>query len=793
MPLINLRSSFAKLVGFIVLALALTFATGAAMAQSKRIGLVIGLADYGDTRHPTAVQDAGLVAQSLKQAGFELTEAANVSQNEFRTLFRDFATKAGAAGPDAVIAVYIAGVGLQDDAENYLLPVGARLSQRSDLSIEGLRLSDFLRAIEGVPAAGRVVMLDLAYAHPFAQLVADGGRGLAPVEKRDGMLIAYNQSPNQDAELPQTNYGSYAMALAEALREPGLDLNAAFERVRLRVHDMTEGKETPWEVNGITTPIVLVSPQPGQPVAAAPAPKRPIAELDDEAAYARAVEIDTIVGYEEFIRVHPNHAQARRVRAVIATRREAFYWQRARRANTSRAYWTYLKRYPRGSHAGEAEERLSRLSAPIAPPNDFEEVIYDDLPPPRPEEVEVYEDVVVEDRWNALPPPRGFRDVGLPPPPVHIIDLAPPPPPSSSRVLPSVVIGAGIIGAAILANRAWRRPPTVRPPVVPPISRPGRPPRPGFGGRPGFDGRPGVPGGRPGFDGPGRPNVGAPGAIRPGIGAPGVGGPGRRPPPGAIRPGTTQPIVVTPPVGGAIQPPVTNPATGPGTRPGRGGPNRPAIGAPATGGTVQPSVTNPTTGPGTRPGRGGPNRPAIGAPATGGTVQPLVTNPTTGPGTRPGRGGSNRPTIGTPPGGPGAGSGPVTRPGTRPGRGGSNRPTIGTPPGGPGAGSGPVTRPGIGPGRTSPGITPPTTTRPAPTITRPVAPTITRPTAPITRPPTVRPAPTITQPPPVARPAPVARPPATRPPPAARPPAAARPAPAVPPVCTPQMRAARQC
>lgn len=573
-----------------------------AQAQGKRLGLVVGLADYGETRHPTALQDASLVAQALKQAGFDLVEGANLSQSELRATLRDFADKVSGAGPDALVAVYVAGVGVQDDGENILIPAGARLRQKSDLGIEGLRVDDMLRVIGGMPAAARIVMLDAAYAHPYAQLVADAGRGFAPVEKRDGILVAYNHSPNQTVELPRTNYGAYAMALAEVLAEPGLDLGAIFDRVRLRVHDQTQGLQTPWDMNGIATPILLNAPSaaPGAaPPVAPPAPRRPIAELGADEAYGRAVEIDTIKAYEEFLRAYPDHPQARRIRAMVASRREAYYWQRARRANTSRGYWTYLKRYPNGAHAGEAESRLARLSAPVEPPTDFEEIIYDDLPPPPPAEVEIYETVVVEDRWGVLPPPPGFGMIGLPPPPVAIIDLPPPPPPvPSQKILPAVVIGAGVIGAAILANRMWKRPATVRPPVAPPIVRPVRPVRPvGVGPRPGpgqimpgvqppaVGPRPGQipPGGgivnpvRPGVVGqppvtpPGQPNVVRPGQppvvtpVRPGIGGqpPNVGG-GRgpvvtpqRPAPPAVRPvaPVTRP---SPPV--VRQPPVVRPA-----------------------------------------------------------------------------------------------------------------------------------------------------------------------------------------------------------------------------------------
>ena len=702
-----------------------------AQAQGKRLGLVVGLAEYGETRHPTALQDASLVAQALKQAGFDLVEGANLSQSELRATLRDFADKVSASGPDALVAVYIAGVGVQDDGENLLIPSGARLRQKSDLGIEGLRVDDMLRVIGGVPASARIVMLDAAYAHPYAQLVADGGRGFAPMEKRDGLLIAYNDSPSQAVELPRTNYGAYAMALAEVLAEPGLDLGAVFERVRLRVHDQTQGAQTPWDVNGVGGQIVLVAPAAGQGAAppAVPAPKRPIAELSADEAYGRAVEIDTIKAYEDFLRAYPDHPQAKRIRAMVASRREGFYWQRARRANNSRAYWTYLKRYPNGAHAGEAEARLARLSAPVEPPADFEEIIYDDLPPPPPAEIEIYETVVIEDRWGALPPPPGFGVIGLPPPPVAIIDLPPPPPPiPSQKILPAVVIGAGVIGAAILANRVWRRPATVRPPVAPPIVRPVRPVRPiGVGPRPG-----------PGQIMP----------VGPGAGRPPVVGP--RPGPGQIVPGQ---IV---PGGGVVgRPPITPPGAPNVVRPGQPGvvaPGRPGIGGP-------PPVTPPGAPNVVRPGQPGvvaPGRPGIGGrPPVTPPGQPNVIRPGQRPVVTPGR-----PAIGAPPSG-GLRPGPVITP---------QRPVA------------PVVR------------RPPPVVRPAPPVVR-QAPPVVRQAPPVIRQAPPRPAPVYRPAPPVARPAPAVRPaaPAFRPPPAAaRPAPAIGPRPAPRP-CTPQMRAARQC
>ena len=48
----------------------------------------------------------------------------------------------------------------------------------------------------------------------------------------------------------------------------------------------------------------------------------------------------------------PAIRMAKRVRAIVAARREAITWRRTYLADTPDAYWSYLRRYPQGPHAG---------------------------------------------------------------------------------------------------------------------------------------------------------------------------------------------------------------------------------------------------------------------------------------------------------------------------------------------------------------------------------------------------------------------------------------------------------
>ena len=154
-------------------------------------------------------------------------------------------------------------------------------------------------------------------------------------------------------------------------------------------------------------------------------------------AYTAALERDTLQGYEDFLAAYPGDPLARRVRAIVAARREAIIWGRTYRTDTPNAYWSYCRRYPRGPHAADARRRLAILTAPLEPPPAFAVIDYD-VPPPPPDEF-VYVDRPVlafsDPDFDFVPPPPP-PVYYLPPPPPDFVVLAPPPPPIGLFILP---------------------------------------------------------------------------------------------------------------------------------------------------------------------------------------------------------------------------------------------------------------------------------------------------------------------------------------------------------------------
>jgi uncharacterized caspase-like protein len=774
-----------------------------AQQQEKRIALVVGNGAYAKAPLATAANDAGLIAQTLQAAGFDVVGARDLDGDTLRRSFRDFIQKAETSGPGTVAMVYLAGYGIQLAGENYFIPVDSALSRDVDIPIEGLRIGDYIRQLASLQLKASVVVLDAARQQPFIEGGQPIASGLALVEPDPHMLIAFNAAPGTIAPSEQGPYGVYAQSLAEMIRTGGLPLPEVFNRVRLRVNDASKGAQVPWDAEKIDTQFMFFNrapdaPAPAPPDQAAAARAKPMRDLGVQDAYAAALERDTMQGYEDFLAAYPGDPLARRVRAIAAARREAITWLRSYRADTPQAYWSYLRRYPRGPHAFDARRRLAILTAALEPPPAFAVIDYD-VPPPPPDEI-VYVDRPVlmfsDPEFDFEPPP---------PPPVYFL----PPPPPDFIVLEPPLLSVGLFilpQPFFVPIPVYCEPPVY---VVPPPNNIifvnihnttvinnviNRPPQPG-------PGAPGGPNAQPNAGGPpGSP--GARGAPGPGGVTPAGAGPAL-PPAVAQRASLIQQGKLPVPPSASI-----NPAAKPGT-PGaapsgqKSGPTTP-LPTNVSPNALPPSAALPKANalpvPGTK---GAPAAPPAatgpGVPNPSAKLAPGASPPAAAAPNLPGAAGAPKtPATNAPAslvGRPKAGSSALAPEATKPVAPDTRRPNAVSPPPPP-----PPPKPTAAPARPIPPApqiqrgeperraAPPPPPRPAPQIARPTPPPPPppRPAPPVARlapPPPPRPAP---PPPQIARPAPppqIVRAPPPPPPPRPAAPAAARKCPPNVPRC----------
>src|SRR3979409_103942 len=88
---------------------------------------------------------------------------------------------------------------------------------------------------------------------------------LPPAGRAPGTLIAFNAAPGTVAPDEAGPYSSYAQALAEMMREGGLPVTDLFNRVRLRVNDITKGGQVPWNASKLEAPFYLFERAPDAP------------------------------------------------------------------------------------------------------------------------------------------------------------------------------------------------------------------------------------------------------------------------------------------------------------------------------------------------------------------------------------------------------------------------------------------------------------------------------------------------------------------------------------------------
>lgn len=432
--------------------------TAGALAQSqKRLAFVIGNAAYPAGALATPANDAGLIAQTLQAAGFDVVGARDVDQESLRGAYRDFLAKVTAAGPNTVVFVYLAGQGLQFEGENYFAPVDAQIANAADVPMAAVRVSDLTKPLAALPTKVNIVVLDAARPNSFAKSNQPLAGGLALVDPDPNMLIAFNAAPGTVAPEGKGPYGAYAQALAEMIRDGGLQLSDVFDRTRLRVNEVTQGAEVPWNASKIGDPFVFFDRGPDAPAPRVSAAEvrtnqtKEIRDFDAHDAYIAALDRDTMRGYEDFIVAYPHDPMAKRVRAILAARREAITWRQTWLRDTPEAYWSYLDRYPHGPHAWDARRRLEHFDAALEPPRNFAVYAYD-VPPPPPEEI-VYVDRPVlyfDDPEFDFDPPPPVAVIFLQPRPRDFIELPPPPPPVGIFLLPT---------PAFVPVPAWVNPP----------------------------------------------------------------------------------------------------------------------------------------------------------------------------------------------------------------------------------------------------------------------------------------------------------------------------------------------
>lgn len=323
---------------FICLALAvlLSLGLGGAALAGERHALVIGNADY-DSQTLTALKnpanDAALVADSLKAAGFEVELILNADLRDMKRAVRDFSEKLKGAPAGSLSAFYYSGHGFEAGGKNYLAPLKADLRDEVDAEFEALSVDWVLRAVETSHDGANIVILDACRNTALKRSAGGtaGGFSLLTSTPR-GSFISFATAPGSTASDGSGLNSPYTAAIAREMLVPGATIEAVFKRVRQHVVEETGGEQVPWDHSSLTDDIVLL----------------PDAAATDTGGTSSA----------------PLSADAIQV--------ELQFWNDVKDSGNREQIQAYLDRFPKGAFSELAQARLAQIGS--GPGSDIEQL-----------------------------------------------------------------------------------------------------------------------------------------------------------------------------------------------------------------------------------------------------------------------------------------------------------------------------------------------------------------------------------------------------------------------------------
>lgn len=448
--------------------------TPAQAAAEARLALVIGQSAYRTVPElPNAANDAKGMAELLGNAGFNVTAAPNLSQNDLRQAISDFAGRVSASGADTVALVFYAGHGLQIDGENYLVPVDLDPKREADIPLQGVRLNDLLNTLGALPTRARIFMLDACRNNPFPAL-SGAGHGLAIVDTKagaPGSFISYSTSPGAEAEDGSGADSPYTTAALTVAKQPNLPIEEVFKRIRVAVAQSTDGRQIPWESSSLTTDFKFFGdsssgqpPAPGANAMALASATRSVEDWrkdlqgkDAKVAYELVIADDTVPAYQAYIELYAQAAYTPRLRTVLERRRQMLAWDRAVAINTRASFEAYLANWDNSDLAATARRLLLRVqnrnyalpvaaaalpvavamapTCPCSAPTTPSTPINPTVAP------------VIKKRVDDTPPRRKVVDTPpkrRPPPDEVVVERAPPPGPPPEAIGVGIGLGIGL-------------------------------------------------------------------------------------------------------------------------------------------------------------------------------------------------------------------------------------------------------------------------------------------------------------------------------------------------------------
>jgi len=219
----------------------------------NRFALVIGNADYKNSRLRWPVIEAKKVFDSLQDMNFKCVYIENASRELMHKSVNELGVNLKKGG---VGLFYFSGHGLQYKDKNYLLPIGPNITTDKELEFEALDVDRIVYEMDTNTNAVKIIILDACREYPILRRSKSHSNMIGLTRNIDipsGTFIAYATSPDSVAE-----DGVYTKHLLKNINRIGVPIEAVFKNIRRDVIAETKRAQIPWDSSSLTVDFCFI-------------------------------------------------------------------------------------------------------------------------------------------------------------------------------------------------------------------------------------------------------------------------------------------------------------------------------------------------------------------------------------------------------------------------------------------------------------------------------------------------------------------------------------------------------
>jgi len=218
------------------------------VSAPQKYALVIGNAAYaGSARLKNPVNDANDMAATLQELGFTVDKVLDGGLDDMEKAIIRLKNRLSVS-KNAYGFFFYAGHGVQSNGVNYLIPVGASISNENYLRERAVSVQTMLAELNDAGNELNVIVLDACRDNPFEWSRGRGGgsRGLSVVSNQPAdSILVYATSAGSVAADGDGRNGLFTSQLLKNIKTPGLEVSELFRVTGSDVSQVSERRQIP--------------------------------------------------------------------------------------------------------------------------------------------------------------------------------------------------------------------------------------------------------------------------------------------------------------------------------------------------------------------------------------------------------------------------------------------------------------------------------------------------------------------------------------------------------------------